>query len=339
MLKALPKALYKYRQRSNRTIDSQILDVQVIDIYEGYSRVGQAGNNKLKTVVKYEELVEEVVSAEYEVKWWGTDNTKLCYYNWMDSVYVELVDNKKKIFEFYWGLRRAAGLPYIEDVFYNSRIIDTLLMRMLKGKYVLPSKKEEEKLEAFAGAVVYEPKPGFYTKGIGIMDFSRAYPTFMIKHNLSPEVFQLGLKEEGCLPALCRVLMAERDKHEAVMEEIFQCDGPECDEYKTAKLKRDQVKFLLNAVYGVVGSPYFRIYMKEVSATVTRIGREALGQIKEKAQSMDIDVIYGDTDSVFLEVDSPEEGERVAEVLEQHVNEWFDKLVVDDVYIQEAAMA
>ena len=54
---------------------------------------------------------------------------------------------------------------------------------------------------------------------------------------------------------------------------------------------------------------------------------------------MGISVIYGDTDSVFLEVDSVEEGERVAGVLEEHVNEWFDNLVVDALYIQEAAEA
>ncbi|MHC4751129.1 MAG: DNA polymerase domain-containing protein, partial [Planctomycetota bacterium] len=255
------------------------------------------------------------------------DNDKLCYYNFMDSVYVKLIGDKKDTFDFFWGLKRVTGLPYIEDTFFNSRIIDTLLMRMDRDKFVYPTKIEVEG-ERYEGAIVFQPVPGYYEKGVAILDFSRAYPTFMIKHNLSPEVFVLGLKEEGCLPKLCRVLLDEREVHEKVMEEIFECDGPECDEYKTAKLKRDVVKYLLNAVYGVTGSKHFRLFHPEVAGTVTKIGREALREVKKKAEELGYDVIYGDTDSIFVVCESVEVGHKIAESLGMHVNVWFEELEV-----------
>ncbi len=313
---------------TERNMSSQLFDVQVFDVYRAYAMIGDAPSNRLKAVVKHENLVSDVVADTYEARWWGTDNDLLCYYNFMDSKYVRLIDEKKRCFQFFFGLKSTAGLPHIEDTLFNSRVIDTLLMRLSEGRYVFPTKVDQawdDELQGrnYKGATVFQPSPGYYQTGVAVMDFSRAYPTFIIRYNLSPEVWAGKTTQEGCIPRLCRILMDERERHEAVMNDAFSTYGPESEEYKTAKLKRDVVKYLLNAVYGVIGSSVFRLYDPDVASTVTRIGRDALTRLKYEAERLGYRVIYGDTDSVFVECPDVNTGIRLARELEDRINAWF----------------
>lgn len=48
----------------------------------------------------------------------------------------------------------------------------------------------------------------------------------------------------------------------------------------------------------------FRFYAKHLAAMVTSKGREILLQTKDLIQKMNLDVIYGDTDSVMVNTNS-----------------------------------
>jgi DNA polymerase I len=67
------------------------------------------------------------------------------------------------------------------------------------------------------------------------------------------------------------------------------------------------LKVLLNASYGVMGAETFSLYCPPVAEAVTAYGRDAMRKTVEKAQSLGINVLYGDTDSLFLEKPTPEE--------------------------------
>ena len=49
---------------------------------------------------------------------------------------------------------------------------------------------------------------------------------------------------------------------------------------------------------------HFRFYAKHLAAMVTSKGREILLQTKDLIQKMNLDVIYGDTDSVMVNTNS-----------------------------------
>lgn len=313
---------YHYR---NANLRLPFKRIPVFDLLQAYKRLGSAPSNRLKFVVKYEELVEDVVADEYESKWWGHNNDKLAYYNYKDSEYLELIDDKYGALDFFWGIKEMAGLPHVSDTFSQLRIVDTLLMRMLKDECVLPTTTDVEG-KGFKGAVVFDPIGGKHSGGVGIMDVSRCYPTIMIMENLSPEVIELGLEEEGILPRLCKILLDEREKYEVVMDNIFKKEGPGSERYKAALAKRNRIKYLLNSVYGVTGSKYFRIFNTEVSSRTTELGRKVMFKLKEILEKMGHEVIYGDTDSCFAKVSSPDEGIEVAQYCEDRLNEHFDRI-------------
>jgi len=60
------------------------------------------------------------------------------------------------------------------------------------------------------------------------------------------------------------------------------------------------LKVILNASYGVFGAESFDLYCPPVAEATAAIGRHSITQIVNKARQLGIEVLYGDTDSVFL---------------------------------------
>jgi DNA polymerase delta subunit 1 len=49
---------------------------------------------------------------------------------------------------------------------------------------VIPTRRVESTGEKFEGAIVIEPKRGYYTHPIATLDFASLYPSIMMAHNL-----------------------------------------------------------------------------------------------------------------------------------------------------------
>jgi DNA polymerase, archaea type len=60
------------------------------------------------------------------------------------------------------------------------------------------------------------------------------------------------------------------------------------------------LKILINGGYGVFGSQYFKYYDPRVAELITAYGRNTISKMKGIAQNMGFDIVYGDTDSLFL---------------------------------------
>ncbi|MFB0523598.1 MAG: DNA polymerase domain-containing protein, partial [Candidatus Bathyarchaeia archaeon] len=60
------------------------------------------------------------------------------------------------------------------------------------------------------------------------------------------------------------------------------------------------LKVILNASYGVFGAESFDLYCPPVAEATAAIGRHVITETINKAKDLGIEVIYGDTDSLFL---------------------------------------
>jgi DNA polymerase I len=95
------------------------------------------------------------------------------------------------------------------------------------------------------------------------------------------------------------------------------------------KVVSDALKVVLNASYGVFGAERFALYCPPVAEATAAIGRYAISQTLEKARGLGIDVLYGDTDSLFLE--SPELG-LLKELVEWSTSSLKMELEIDKNY-------
>ena len=71
------------------------------------------------------------------------------------------------------------------------------------------------------------------------------------------------------------------------------------------------LKVLINASYGVLGSDRFQFYCLPVADATTAYGRDAIEKAIQKSQDLGISVLYGDTDSVFLQNPTKEQIDEI----------------------------
>jgi DNA polymerase elongation subunit (family B) len=113
-----------------------------------------------------------------------------------------------------------------------------------------------------------------------------------------------GKPVKGTIPLILQMLLAKRKEKRKEAEK-------EPDEFKKALLDAQQLAYKLtaNSLYGQLGSGTFKVRCQELAASTTAYGRKQLMFAKKVIEEVygpgkdprcDAEVVYGDTDSLFL---------------------------------------
>jgi len=175
----------------------------------------------------------------------------------------------------------------------------------------------------FKGAIVIEPVAGVHFNAT-VLDFASLYPSIMKRYNISYETVD-------CPHVECRTAgdnrVPETDhwickKRRGMISQVIgffrdtrvKWFKPKSRTDETPEKRRNwytvvekALKVFVNAAYGVTGAQHFELFCMPAAESVTAYGRDAIIRTKEKAESMGVKVLYGDTDSVFLDNPSPEQ--------------------------------
>ena len=201
----------------------------------------------------------------------------------------------------------------------TSQWIDSLVMRLAdKENIAVPmTNAGPRKRDQIAGGYVHEVEPGM-EPWIVVLDFKSMYPSIMISnnicsttlvrdgqenssHSVSPTTrTRYKSKEEmnGLVPRLLEDLMAKRDLYKREMEEA-QTKGDEVEAFLLDQLQY-AVKILMNSFYGVFASSFYRFTHPDLGASITEWARHNIKAIISQVEEGGNDVIYSDTDSIFV---------------------------------------
>jgi DNA polymerase I len=252
------------------------------DLHDGYAKLYHR-SGRLKDIV-IEEGLGLTAPPEFRSEWWEKDFKQLLRYNKSDVEYCVKLNRKLKIIEFFWELKQEVGLEDLEGTLYfGGVVVDTLMLRAYKNKFILPSRPKEVEKEEYEGAMVLEPPKGII-EGVAEFDMSRYYPSIIISKNLSPE-------GQGIIPNMLRGLIQLREKYKIELKKY----EPGSPEYEMVERRDEVTKFMINSVYGYLGHPKSRLYCPEIAAKVTEIGRAGIKFLSEQYKP-----IYGHTDSIHL---------------------------------------
>lgn len=165
----------------------------------------------------------------------------------------------------------------------------------------------------YRGGLVVEPKEGIHFN-VFVMDFASLYPSIIKVRNLSYETVRCTHDEcrKNLIPETTHWVCTKKDGLTATL--IGSLRDLRVNYYKSlAKnpaLSEDQkqlyvvvsqaLKVILNASYGVMGAEIFPLYCLPVAEATTAVGRFTILETIEKCKSLGIEVLYGDTDSLFL---------------------------------------
>ncbi len=89
------------------------------------------------------------------------------------------------------------------------------------------------------------------------------------------------------------------------------------------------LKVILNASYGVMGAEIFPLYFLPAAESTTAIGRHTILETIKKCESTGIEVLYGDTDSLFIKNPT---SEQIKAVIEQAKKDHGVDLEIDKRY-------
>jgi DNA polymerase-2 len=202
------------------------------------------------------------------------------------------------------------GLP-IDRVASSIAAFDFLYLQELGRRgIVAPSvRSEAEAPEPQGGGHVLEPVPGLH-RNVVVLDFKSLYPNLIRTFEIDPlNLIRAGselertepdpvvapsgaafARRKGILPALLDALMPRREQARQAGDQV----------------KSQAIKILMNSFYGVLGTPACRFHDPRLANAITSFGREVLLWCRDRVQADGTRVLYGDTDSLFVESGEPD---------------------------------
>jgi DNA polymerase-2 len=172
-----------------------------------------------------------------------------------------------------------------------------------------------------SGGHVLEPRPGLY-RNIIVFDFKSLYPSIIRTFQIDP----LGhLPEAGPHDDVIRAPNGAAFRREPgilphLLDELF----PRREAAKAAgdPVASQAIKILMNSFYGVLGATACRFADPALANAITGFGRELLLWSKRRIEDLGHEVLYGDTDSLFVRSgsDDPEAAHLLGHDLVSRLN-------------------
>ncbi len=202
----------------------------------------------------------------------------------------------------------------------TSNYVDSLLIRLATQRNIAVPMTASQMLKdrAIEGGHVESIGAGLYDMVI-VLDFKSMYPSIIMKYNIcfttlnekgtivSPTGarFLEPTTRKGLIPELLQTLMDRRDQ---VKKQMKQATG---DEREYLDGVQNAIKILMNTFYGVLASAFYRFTNPELGSSVTSFARTTIIGLIDQLKKKNLKVIYGDTDSVFIESGKEELSEAI----------------------------
>ena len=165
----------------------------------------------------------------------------------------------------------------------------------------------------YRGGLVVEPKEGIHFD-VTVMDFASLYPSIIKVRNLSYETVRCSHDEckKNMIPQTNHWVCTKKNGLTSVL--IGSLRDLRVNYYKTMSKNQNltneerqlytvvaaALKVILNASYGVMGAQIFPLYFLPAAEATTATGRHIILDTIEKCRELNVDVLYGDTDSIFV---------------------------------------
>ena len=176
----------------------------------------------------------------------------------------------------------------------------------------------------FRGGLVVEPQVGIHFD-VTVMDFASLYPSIIKVKNLSYETVRCSHDEckKNTIPqtnhwvctkknGLTAVLIGSlRDLRVNYYKNMAKKDTLTAEERQLFTVVSQALKVILNASYGVMGAEIFPLYFLPAAEATTATGRHIILSTINKCKESGIDVLYGDTDSLFVKKPTPKQIEDI----------------------------
>src|SRR5690242_3133583 len=175
------------------------------------------------------------------------------------------------------------------------------------------------------GGHVLEPDTGLH-RNVWVFDFKSLYPSIIRTFNIDPLTYVAQpapgenlivtpggafRREPGILPGLLDELFPRREAAREAGDNVAS----------------NAIKILMNSFYGVLGTSACRFYNPALANSITGTGKEILLWSKRWFEQAGFEVLYGDTDSLFVSsgtgsAHALQHGAQLAEALNEQLTRY-----------------
>ncbi len=241
------------------------------------------------------------------------DRQKLVDYNLRDAELVLEILAQQRLVELAISRTRLTGMQ-LDRVGASIASIDFLYLAELHRRGQVAPSVTEHPGAMVAGGAVLDSVPGLFTN-ILVFDFKSLYPSIIRTFNIDPATYvpphavtahthlirtpngAAFVREPGILPELVARLWAERDR-------ARKAGDP---------LGAQAIKILMNSLYGVLAATTCRFFSPAIANAITLTGQHLIHLAADEVRRLGHTVIYGDTDSLFVDIGEEDTARAEAE--------------------------
>ena len=278
-------------------------------------------------------LIEEDNRGEAIQTLYESDQLALAKYNLKDCELVWRIFEKTDLLNFAIARSRLTGLAMDRMGGSVASFDYVYLPRLHRSGFIAPNLGELESDVVSPGGYVMRSKPGIY-QNILVLDFKSLYPSIIRTFSVDPCAFwQAQLSSNKTYAKKTPGFNgAEFECEAALLPDIIAALWQERDQ---AKKNNNQplsqaIKIIMNSFYGVLGSTGCRFFDPRVCSSITLRGHEIIQKSREWIENQGVQVIYGDTDSVFVWLGndcSSLAAQKQGEQLAHGLNHWWQRFL------------
>jgi DNA polymerase-2 len=262
-------------------------------------------------------------AAEIE-RMYREDPQALCEYNLEDARLALEILEREGLLALALERSLLSGMP-LDRVGASIASFDRLYLPELQRRGIAaPSVDADRKSEPVRGGAVLESTPGLF-HNVAVFDFKSLYPSLIRTFNLDPLAHARADRAAHCIAAPNG---ARFSLEEAILPDVI---AGLAASRERARARGDRhadqaIKIMMNAMFGVLGAAACRFFDPAIANAITGFGQQTLAWTRDALAELGVATIYGDTDSVFVQLATPEPGaaaraeaERLREAAERAI--------------------
>ena len=265
------------------------------------------------------------------------DKTALAEYNLEDCRLVWEIFEHAGLIDFSIERARLTGLEMDRPGGSVAAFDNLYLPRLHRKGYVAPNIGDYEGELGAPGGYVMDSKPGL-RDSVLVLDYKSLYPSIIRSFRVDPyaRIAAIGASSQDIVPGYDG---ASFHKHEHILPQIIEnlwAARDEARRHGNSALSQ-AIKIIMNSFYGVLGTTGCRLHDSRLTSSITKRGHDIILRTVELIEAEGYEVIYGDTDSVFVALPGVETNAGAAEIgarLVGVVNAWWREQLKRDYGIE-----
>jgi len=258
------------------------------------------------------------------------DKPQLAAYNLEDCQLVWEIFEHADLIKFSIERARLTGLEMDRAGGSVAAFDNLYLPRLHRKGYIAPNIGDYQGELSAPGGYVMDSRPGLQ-ESVLVLDYKSLYPSIIRTFRVDPYA-RIAAKQADPTDVIAGYDGASFHKQDHILPQIIENLWAARDEAKresNAALSQ-AIKIIMNSFYGVLGTSGCRVHDSRLTSSITKRGHDIIIQTVKLIEAQGYEVIYGDTDSVFVSLNGSKDNQAAGEIgdrLVEHINRyWRDHL-------------